>query len=166
MKGQKVRENLRLAEAWEPKVHYPSCTHMFLLGALNGQRLCCLIYLSYSDVMTFNYLDGLVVIQGSGGMLMVDPLFQRVLVEECQRRKIPVIFDEVFTGFWRLGVEVRCPCSLTCIFSSYYVIWLSLSFFPVCCRTTLLSTRYSLFCKADDWWDCTIGSNIGNRCCV
>lgn len=48
---------------------------------------------------------------------MVDPLFQRVLVEECQRRKIPVIFDEVFTGFWRLGVEVRSPCSLTCIFS-------------------------------------------------
>ncbi|KAF7154301.1 hypothetical protein RHSIM_Rhsim01G0006800 [Rhododendron simsii] len=45
------------------------------------------------------------VIQGSGGMLMVDPLFQRVLVEECQRQKIPVIFDEVFTGFWRLGVE-------------------------------------------------------------
>ncbi|XP_052200425.1 bifunctional dethiobiotin synthetase/7,8-diamino-pelargonic acid aminotransferase, mitochondrial [Diospyros lotus] len=45
------------------------------------------------------------VIQGAGGMLMVDPLFQRVLVKECQIRKIPVIFDEVFTGFWRLGVE-------------------------------------------------------------
>ncbi|XP_056176987.1 bifunctional dethiobiotin synthetase/7,8-diamino-pelargonic acid aminotransferase, mitochondrial isoform X2 [Syzygium oleosum] len=45
------------------------------------------------------------VIQGSGGMLMVDPLFQRVLVNECQRQKIPVIFDEVFTGFWRLGTE-------------------------------------------------------------
>ena len=37
---------------------------------------------------------------------MVDPLFQRVLVNECRNRKIPVIFDEVFTGFWRLGVEV------------------------------------------------------------
>lgn len=37
---------------------------------------------------------------------MVDPLFQRVLVNECRSRKIPVIFDEVFTGFWRLGVEV------------------------------------------------------------
>lgn len=37
---------------------------------------------------------------------MVDPLFQRLLVKECQNRKIPVIFDEVFTGFWRLGVEV------------------------------------------------------------
>jgi len=39
-------------------------------------------------------------------MHMVDPLFQRVLVNECRSRKIPVIFDEVFTGFWRLGVEV------------------------------------------------------------
>lgn len=46
------------------------------------------------------------VIHGAGGMHMVDPLFQRVLVTECRNRKIPVIFDEVFTGFWRLGVEV------------------------------------------------------------
>ncbi|KAI4965285.1 hypothetical protein ZWY2020_054897 [Hordeum vulgare] len=45
------------------------------------------------------------VIQGAGGMHMIDPLFQRVLVHECRDRKIPVIFDEVFTGFWRLGVE-------------------------------------------------------------
>ncbi|XP_042440552.1 bifunctional dethiobiotin synthetase/7,8-diamino-pelargonic acid aminotransferase, mitochondrial-like [Zingiber officinale] len=45
------------------------------------------------------------VIQGAGGMHMVDPLFQRILVKECQSRKIPVIFDEVFTGFWRLGRE-------------------------------------------------------------
>lgn len=45
------------------------------------------------------------VIQGAGGMQMIDPLFQRILVKECQYRKIPVIFDEVFTGFWRLGAE-------------------------------------------------------------
>ncbi|KAL4564280.1 hypothetical protein LXL04_028340 [Taraxacum kok-saghyz] len=45
------------------------------------------------------------VIQGAGGMLMVDPLFQRLLVKKCQNHKIPVIFDEVFTGFWRLGVQ-------------------------------------------------------------
>ncbi|CAN6814423.1 unnamed protein product [Brassica oleracea] len=47
------------------------------------------------------------VIHGAGGMHMVDPLFQRVLVNECRNRKIPVIFDEVFTGFWRLGVETH-----------------------------------------------------------
>lgn len=45
------------------------------------------------------------VVQGAGGMHMIDPLFQRILVRECQIRKIPVIFDEVFTGFWRLGRE-------------------------------------------------------------
>lgn len=50
----------------------------------------------------------LAVIQGAGGMQMIDPLFQRILVKECQYRKIPVIFDEVFTGFWRLGAEVGC----------------------------------------------------------
>ncbi|KAL9442451.1 hypothetical protein AB3S75_020875 [Citrus x aurantiifolia] len=45
------------------------------------------------------------VVHAAGGMHMVDPLFQRILVKECQNHKIPVIFDEVFTGFWRLGVE-------------------------------------------------------------
>ncbi|MFS7918184.1 putative dethiobiotin synthase, Adenosylmethionine--8-amino-7-oxononanoate transaminase [Helianthus anomalus] len=56
----------------------------------------------------FSYAGALIiepVIQGAGGMLMVDPLFQRILVKECKNRKIPVIFDEVFTGYWRLGVE-------------------------------------------------------------
>lgn len=45
------------------------------------------------------------VIHAAGGMHMIDPLFQRILVNECQSRRIPVIFDEVFTGFWRLGIE-------------------------------------------------------------
>ncbi|KAK6783709.1 hypothetical protein RDI58_017163 [Solanum bulbocastanum] len=59
------------------------------------------------------------VIQGAGGMEMVDPLFQRVLVKECRNQKIPVIFDEVFTGFWRLGAEsatefIRCNPDIAC----------------------------------------------------
>lgn len=43
------------------------------------------------------------VLQGAGGMGLVDPLFQRELVGACRSRNIPVIFDEVFTGLWRLG---------------------------------------------------------------
>ena len=42
---------------------------------------------------------------------MIDPLFQRILVRECRRRRIPIIFDEVFSGCWRLGAEV---CALSC----------------------------------------------------
>ena len=45
------------------------------------------------------------VIHAAGGMHMIDSLFQRVLVKECQRQGMLVIFDEVFTGFWRLGAE-------------------------------------------------------------
>ncbi|PKA50617.1 Bifunctional dethiobiotin synthetase/7,8-diamino-pelargonic acid aminotransferase, mitochondrial [Apostasia shenzhenica] len=45
------------------------------------------------------------VIHGAGGMHMIDPLFQRILVRECRNYKVPVIFDEVFSGFWRLGRE-------------------------------------------------------------
>nr|GLL36163.1 bifunctional dethiobiotin synthetase/7,8-diamino-pelargonic acid aminotransferase, mitochondrial [Ipomoea trifida] len=59
------------------------------------------------------------VIQGAGGMEMIDPLFQRILTKECQSRKIPVIFDEVFTGFWRLGREsaaelLSCQPDIAC----------------------------------------------------
>lgn len=43
------------------------------------------------------------VLQGAGGMLCVDQLFQRALVDACRKHGIPVIFDEVFTGCWRLG---------------------------------------------------------------
>lgn len=43
--------------------------------------------------------------QGANGMLLVDPLFQRVLVEACKARRIPVIFDEIFAGLWRLGAQ-------------------------------------------------------------
>ncbi|KAG5463622.1 MAG: pyridoxal phosphate-dependent transferase, partial [Olpidium bornovanus] len=62
------------------------------------------------------------VLLGSGGMKLVDPLFQRCLVEEVRNwhwypdsqrgcgvdeqgtwKGLPVVFDEVFTGLWRLG---------------------------------------------------------------
>ncbi|DAZ99840.1 TPA: hypothetical protein N0F65_008583 [Lagenidium giganteum] len=45
------------------------------------------------------------ILIGAGGMILVDPLFQRVTVNECRARGIPVVYDEVFSGWWRLGVE-------------------------------------------------------------
>ncbi|KAL8158793.1 hypothetical protein V2J09_000330 [Rumex salicifolius] len=75
-------------------------------------------YISYISEQLSPYLEGNIV-QGAGGMLMIDPLFQRVLVVECRNHKIPVIFDEVFTGFWRLGVEsaaelLHCSPDIAC----------------------------------------------------
>ncbi|PWA92862.1 Aminotransferase class-III [Artemisia annua] len=75
-----------------------------------------------SGSRNFSYAGALIiepVIQGAGGMLMVDPLFQRLLVGECKKRKIPVIFDEVLTGYWRLGVEsaaelLSCQPDIAC----------------------------------------------------
>ena len=32
---------------------------------------------------------------GAGGMKFVDPLYQRVLMDECKSRGIPVVYDEV-----------------------------------------------------------------------
>lgn len=40
---------------------------------------------------------------GAGGFLFVDPLYQKILVQECKARGIPVVFDEVAVGMWRLG---------------------------------------------------------------
>ncbi|XP_022755405.1 bifunctional dethiobiotin synthetase/7,8-diamino-pelargonic acid aminotransferase, mitochondrial [Durio zibethinus] len=71
----------------------------------------------YSGLSGIKQIGALIiepVIQGAGGMHMVDPLFQRMLVNECRHCRIPVIFDEVFTGFWRLGVEAAAEL-LSCV---------------------------------------------------
>lgn len=44
------------------------------------------------------------LVHGSGGMVLIDPLFQVMLILWCRENQIPVIFDEVFVGLWRLGV--------------------------------------------------------------
>ncbi|KEP52269.1 adenosylmethionine-8-amino-7-oxononanoate aminotransferase [Rhizoctonia solani 123E] len=59
------------------------------------------------------------IVLGAGGMLFVDPLFQRILVDTVRESSdlfktgqpkahgewvgLPIIFDEVFTGFHRIG---------------------------------------------------------------
>jgi dethiobiotin synthetase/adenosylmethionine--8-amino-7-oxononanoate aminotransferase len=43
------------------------------------------------------------LLQGAGGMRLVDPAFQRALAAACRARGMPVILDEVFTGLGRLG---------------------------------------------------------------
>lgn len=41
--------------------------------------------------------------QAAGGTHMIYPAFQRALVDEYQKRKIPIMLDEVFTRLWILG---------------------------------------------------------------
>ncbi|ESK92356.1 onanonoxo-7-onima-8-eninoihtemlysoneda [Moniliophthora roreri MCA 2997] len=45
------------------------------------------------------------LVLGAGGMIFVDPLFQRVLVDAARKAGLPVIFDEVFVGLHRVGPE-------------------------------------------------------------
>jgi dethiobiotin synthetase/adenosylmethionine--8-amino-7-oxononanoate aminotransferase len=46
------------------------------------------------------------LVMGAGGMVFVDPLFQRVLVDVARERLgVPIIFDEVFAGLHRLGMS-------------------------------------------------------------
>ncbi|KAG1750228.1 pyridoxal phosphate-dependent transferase [Suillus lakei] len=54
------------------------------------------------------------IVMGAGGMIFVDPLFQRIMVDVVRDPTVfptplPVIFDEVFVGLYRLGFESAGP---------------------------------------------------------
>ncbi|KAF8428867.1 PLP-dependent transferase [Boletus edulis BED1] len=54
------------------------------------------------------------IVMGAGGMIFVDPLFQRVLVDAVRDKSLfenplPVVFDEVFVGLYRLGMKSFGP---------------------------------------------------------
>ncbi|KAJ5598986.1 hypothetical protein N7450_000053 [Penicillium hetheringtonii] len=96
------------------------------LGSETGQRYKSYIHRTIKDLvqrhgMKFGALILEPVILGAGGMLFCDPLFQRCLTEVVRDHPelfspnalapkaapswsgLPVIFDEVFTGLYRLG---------------------------------------------------------------
>lgn len=52
------------------------------------------------------------LLMGAGGMLFIDPLFQRALLDESKKKKIPIIYDEVFSGLYRLGPIASCASIL------------------------------------------------------
>lgn len=53
------------------------------------------------------------IVMGAGGMIFVDPLFQRIMVDVARGpvepsilpSTLPIIFDEVFVGLYRIGVK-------------------------------------------------------------
>jgi dethiobiotin synthetase/adenosylmethionine--8-amino-7-oxononanoate aminotransferase len=57
------------------------------------------------------------LVMGAGGMIFVDPLFQRILVDVVRGPSgssnswtgLPIIFDEVFVGLYRIGMESTGP---------------------------------------------------------
>jgi len=56
---------------------------------------------------------------GAGGMIFVDPLFQRIMVDVVRDptlfpTALPVIYDEVFVGLYRLGFESATPLLSVC----------------------------------------------------
>lgn len=68
--------------------------------------------LVYTAQREHNLTFGTLVIEplvvGAGGMLFVDPLFQRALVDYARKGMdtvLPVVYDEVFVGLYRLGIQ-------------------------------------------------------------
>lgn len=66
-------------------------------------------YEKINDSSEVKTLIGCVLIEpllmGAGGMKFVDPLWQRALIDEARRRDVPIIFDEIAAGLYRLGVS-------------------------------------------------------------
>jgi len=59
------------------------------------------------------------IVMGAGGMIFVDPLFQRIMVDVVRDATLcptalPVIYDEVFVGLYRLGFESATPLLGVC----------------------------------------------------
>lgn len=81
---------------------------------------------------------------------MVDPLFQRVLANECRRKRIPVIFDEVFTGFWRLGKEVGYPLETLHYLFPFSLFYFCLDYLIIDWISFSLQTAAELLCCAPD----------------
>ncbi|HZW53220.1 MAG TPA: aspartate aminotransferase family protein [Candidatus Elarobacter sp.] len=47
-------------------------------------------------------------VQGRGGVIVPPAGFLRALRELCDERGIPMILDEIYTGFWRTGTAFAC----------------------------------------------------------
>ena len=48
------------------------------------------------------------VVQGAGGMWFYDPAVVRLLRELCDRHQLPLVLDEIATGFGRTGTMFAC----------------------------------------------------------
>ena len=45
------------------------------------------------------------VLMGAGGMKFIDPLWQRALIDVARSKRVPVVFDEIAAGLYRVGVR-------------------------------------------------------------
>jgi len=80
-----------------------SIRSLFLLSVMQ------LIIQSNLKTSCSHRLIGSVIIEpillGAGGMKFIDPLWQRALMDTSRSKSVPVIFDEVASGLYRLGVS-------------------------------------------------------------
>lgn len=122
------------------------------------------------------------VLMGAGGLIFVDPLFQRTLVDIVRRegsqlfygieentnpslddwQGVPVVFDEVFAGWYRLGrrsaSEFLGVVSLSCFAKNRIR---SVMVFRSCLLFS--ETRYCCLCKNLDRWTFTVSIDRNER---
>ncbi len=87
-----LQEALDVNFRWEHDKETVSCYENYIDQSIQSFRGC------------FGTLLLEPVMHGASGMLLVDPLFQHCLAKKCKELGIPVVYDEVFSGFFRLGV--------------------------------------------------------------
>ncbi|KAG9292508.1 hypothetical protein G9A89_001581 [Geosiphon pyriformis] len=102
------------AYGFDEKVSFPTLGSIFSDERERNSKLAEVYRFHISNTLKYlndkqNQFGALIiepVIMGAAGMIFVDPLFQRLLIDHVREwdPPLPVIFDEVFTGFWRFGV--------------------------------------------------------------
>ena len=87
---------------------------------------------------------------GAGGLKFIDPLYQRVLIQECRKRGLPIVYDEVAVGMYRLGPATASTILLETPDIAVYGKLISGGYLPIAATLTTAET-FQAFLGKKKW---------------
>ena len=84
---------------------------------------------------------------GAGGLKFIDPLYQRILIQECRKRGLPIVYDEVAVGMYRLGPATASTILLETPDIAVYGKLISGGYLPIAATLTTSETFHAFLGK-------------------